>query len=83
MSDELSIEGEVEQFDLNNAEKMLVLAALQRMMVRGRYRKVEGAKLVDFQKLVAKFSNQDLVRVGRKHVLLEKEKPKTRPPEQW
>ena len=46
-------------------------------------RQVDGAKLVDFQKLVAKFSNRDLVRVARKYVLIEKEVPKTRPPEEW
>ena len=73
----------VEHFELNEAEKKLVLAALQRMLVRGRYRQVVGAKLVDFQKLVAKFSNKDLVRVSRKYVLIEKEDPKSRPPEEW
>jgi hypothetical protein len=73
----------VEHFELNEAEKKLVLAALQRMLVRGRYRQVDGAKLVDFPKLVAKFSNKDLVRVSRKYVLIEKERPKSRPPEEW
>jgi hypothetical protein len=76
-------ESGVEHFELNEAEKKLVLAALQRMLVRGRYRQVDGAKLVDFQKLVAKFSNKDLVRVSRKYVLIEKEAPKSRPPEEW
>jgi hypothetical protein len=76
-------ESGVEHFELNEAEKKLVLAALQRMLVRGRYRQVEGAKLVDFQKLVAKFSNQELVRLSRKYVLIEKEAPKSRPPEEW
>jgi hypothetical protein len=73
----------VNLFELTDVEKKLVLAALQRMLVRGRYRKVEGAKLVDFQRLVAKFSNQKVVRVGRKNVLLDNEEPKTRPAEEW
>jgi hypothetical protein len=76
-------ESGVEPLELNEAEKKLVLAALQRMLVRGRYRQVEGAKLVDFQKLVAKFSNQELVSVSRKYVLIEKEAPKSRPAEEW
>ena len=63
--------------------KKLVLAALQRMLVRGRYSQVPGAKLVDFQKLVAKFSGKRLVRVGRKNVLLDQEEVKSRPPEEW
>ena len=76
-------ESGVEHFELNEAEKKLVLAALQRMLVRGRHRRVDGAKLVDFQKLVAKFSNKDLVRVSRKYVLIDKEEPKSRPTEEW
>jgi hypothetical protein len=76
-------ESGAEHFELNEAEKKLVLAALQRMLVRGRYRQVDGAKLLDFQKLVAKFSNKDLVRVSRKYVLIEKEVPNSRPLEEW
>jgi hypothetical protein len=76
-------ESAAEHFELNEAEKKLVLAALQRMLVRGRYRQVDGAKLLDFQKLVAKFSNKDLVRVSRKYVLIEKEVPNSRPLEEW
>jgi hypothetical protein len=73
----------VNHFELTDVEQKLVLAALQRMLVRGRYRQVDGAKLVDFQRLVAKFSNQRVVRVGRKNVLLEIEEPKKRPLEEW
>jgi hypothetical protein len=70
--------------ELTEAEEKLVLAALQRMLVRGRYSRVPGAKLVDFQRLVAKFSNKRLVRVGRKNVLLEYEdEVKKRPVEEW
>jgi hypothetical protein len=76
-------ESAAEHFELNEAEKRLVLAALQRMLVRGRYRQVDGAKLLDFQKLVAKFSNKELVRVSRKYVLIEKEVPNSRPLEEW
>lgn len=73
----------VNRIELTDVEKKLVLAALQRMLVRGRYRQVEGAKLVDYQRLVAKFSNQRVVRVGRKNVLLDIEEPKTRPADEW
>ncbi|GEM_PF-1022915 len=73
----------VKQYELTEEEEALVLAALKRMLVRGRYSRVPGAKLVDFQLLVAKFSNKRLVRVGRKNVLLDMEEVKKRPPEQW
>jgi hypothetical protein len=74
---------DVKNYELNEQEEKLVLAALQRMLVRGRYSRVPGAKLVDFQKLVAKFSGKRLVRVGRKNLLLDEEEIKRRPAEEW
>ncbi len=62
----------VNHVELTDKEKTLVVAALQRMLVRGRYRRVDGAKLLDFQQLVAKFSNQRVVRVGRKNILRQR-----------
>ena len=73
-------ESGVEQFELNEAEKKLVLAALQRMSIRGRYRRVEGAKLVDFQKLMAKFSNKDVLRVGQKYINMKRKNQRRAPP---
>jgi hypothetical protein len=74
----------VNHFELTDAEKKLVLAALERILLRGRYRRVEGAKLVDYQRLVAKFSNKKLVRVAGKNVLLNiDDEIKKRPPEEW
>ncbi len=73
----------VKNYALSDDEKKLVLAALERMLVRGRYSRVPGAKLVDFQRLVAKFSGRRLVRVGRKNLLLDEEEIKSRPAEQW
>ncbi len=73
----------VKNYALSEDEEKLVLAALKRMLVRGRYSRVPGAKLVDFQKLVAKFSGQRLVRVGRKNLLLDKEEIKSRPADEW
>lgn len=73
----------VNHFELTDVEKKLVLAALERIIVRGRYKRVEGATLIAYQRLVAKFSHKNLVRVGRKNLLLEKEEPKTRPADMW
>lgn len=73
----------VKNYELTEEEEKLVLAALQRMLVRSRYSRVPGAKLVDFQKLVAKFSGKRLVRVGRKNLLLDEEEIKRRPTEEW
>lgn len=73
----------VKKYELSEDEEKLVLAALQRMLVRGRYSRVPGAKLVDFQRLVAKFSGKRLVRVGRKNLLLDEEEIKSRPAEEW
>ncbi len=73
----------VNHFELTDEEKKLVTAALQRIIVRGRSKRVEGATLIAYQRLVAKFSNKNLVRVGRKNLLLEKEEPKKRLPDMW
>jgi hypothetical protein len=73
----------IKHYELNEDEERLVLAALQRILIRGRYSRVPGAKLVDFQRLVAKFSGKRLVRVGRKNLVLDEEEIKRRPPEQW
>ena len=73
----------VKNYELSEDEEKLVLAALQRMLVRGRYSRVPGAKLVDFQRLVAKFSGKRLVRVGRKNLLLDEEEIKSRPAAEW
>ncbi|CAN5507255.1 hypothetical protein BH10CYA1_BH10CYA1_40250 [soil metagenome] len=73
----------VKSYELTEEEEKLVLAALQRMLVRGRYSRVPGAKLIDFQRLVAKFSGKRLVRVGRKNLLLDEEEVKRRPAEEW
>jgi hypothetical protein len=73
----------VKNYELSEDEEKLVLAALQRMLVRGRYSRVPGAKLVDFQRLVAKFSGKRLVRVGRKNLLLDEEEIKSRPADEW
>jgi hypothetical protein len=73
----------VKNYELSEEEEKLVLAALQRMLVRGRYSRVPGGKLVDFQKLVAKFSGKRLVRVGRKNLLLDEEEIKRRPADEW
>ncbi len=74
----------VNHLELTDVEKKLVLAALERIIVRGRYRRVEGAKLVDYQRLVAKFSNKKLARVAGKYVLLNiDDEVKKRPPEEW
>ena len=73
----------VKNYALTEDEEKLVLAALKRMLVRGRYSRVPGAKLVDFQRLVARFSGKRLVRVGRKNLLLDEEEIKSRPAEEW
>jgi fructose 1,6-bisphosphatase len=74
----------INRFELTDVEKKLVLAALERIIVRGRYKRVEGAKLVDYQRLVAKFSNKKLARVAGKYVLLDMDdEVKKRPAEEW
>ena len=74
----------VNNFELTDAEKKLVLAALERIVLRGRYKRVDGAKLVDYQRLVAKFSDKKLVRVAGKYVFLDiDDNVKKRPPDEW